>query len=77
VQTYPLGRPQYTEEWKWETAVWSQQGLVYAVGTFKKPVKMNFFQGAALEDTHALFNAGFVPPYLMMLDELSQSSIAW
>ncbi len=47
-----------TEEWKWDTAVWSHQGLVCSVGTFKKTVKMNFFQGAFLEDTHALFNAG-------------------
>ncbi len=50
--------PDITEEWKWETPVWSQQGLVCAVGTFKKAVKMNFFQGAALEDPHTLFNAG-------------------
>ena len=47
-----------TEEWKWETAVWSHKGLVCAVGTFKEAVKMNFFQGAFLEDPHKLFNAG-------------------
>ena len=50
--------PDIVEEWKWETAVWSHQGLVCAAGTFKKAVKLNFFQGAALEDTHKLFNAG-------------------
>ena len=50
--------PGITEEWKWETPVWSHQGLVCAVGIFKKGVKMNFFQGAFLEDTHMLFNAG-------------------
>ena len=50
--------PDITEEWKWETAVWSHKGLVCAVGTFKKAVKMNFFQGAVLEDAHKLFNAG-------------------
>ena len=50
--------PDITEEWKWETAVWSHQGLVCAVGTFKKAVKMNFFQGASLEDSKKLFNAG-------------------
>jgi len=50
--------PDITEEWKWDTAVWSHQGLVCAVGTFKKAVKMNFFQGAALEDPQKLFNAG-------------------
>ena len=50
--------PDITEEWKWDTAVWSHQGLVCAVGTFKKAVKMNFFQGAFLEDPQKLFNAG-------------------
>jgi hypothetical protein len=50
--------PGTTEEWKWETAVWSHHGLVCAVGAFKQTVKMNFFQGALLEDPHTLFNAG-------------------
>jgi hypothetical protein len=50
--------PDITEEWKWDTAVWSHQGLVCAVTTFKKTVKMNFFQGASLEDPQKLFNAG-------------------
>lgn len=50
--------PDITEEWKWETAVWSHQGLVCSVANFKKALKMNFFQGASLEDPHKLFNAG-------------------
>ncbi len=50
--------PDITEEWKWDTAVWSHQGLVCAVGAFKETEKMNFFQGASLEDPHKLFNAG-------------------
>jgi hypothetical protein len=50
--------PGITEEWKWETAVWSHRGLVCAVGTFKETVKLNFFQGAFLEDPQKLFNAG-------------------
>jgi len=50
--------PDITEEWKWETAVWSHRGLVCAVGAFKETVKMNFFQGAFLEDPQKLFNAG-------------------
>jgi len=47
-----------TEEWKWNTAVYSHNGLVIAVGAFKGNVKMNFFQGASLPDPHKLFNAG-------------------
>ena len=50
--------PDITEEWKWDTAVWSHGGLVVAVGAFKGNVKMNFFQGASLPDPHKLFNAG-------------------
>ncbi|HJT54907.1 MAG TPA: DUF1801 domain-containing protein [Ktedonobacteraceae bacterium] len=50
--------PGIIEEWKWNTAVWSHQGLVCSIATFKNTVKMNFFQGAALEDSHKLFNAG-------------------
>jgi hypothetical protein len=50
--------PDITEEWKWNTAVWSHQGLVCSAGAFKETVKMNFFQGAFLEDSHKLFNAG-------------------
>src|SRR5450432_3667017 len=50
--------PGITEEWKWDTAVWSHQGLICAVATFKKTVKMNFFQGASLADLHKLFNSG-------------------
>ena|SRR2546428_6267444 len=47
-----------TEEWKWDTAVWSQNGLVCAVGAFKDNVGINFFKGASLPDPHKLFNAG-------------------
>ena len=50
--------PDITEEWKWDTAVWSHLGLVCAVIAFKKAVKMNFFQVAFLEDPLTLFNAG-------------------
>src|SRR6267143_561895 len=50
--------PAITEEWKWNTAVFSHDGLVVAVGAFKGNVKMNFFQGANLPDPRKLFNAG-------------------
>src|ERR1700674_239624 len=50
--------PDITEEWKWDTAVWSHNGLVCAVGAFKDNVGINFFKGASLPDPHELFNAG-------------------
>jgi hypothetical protein len=60
--------PDITEEWKWNTAVWSHQGLVCALGAFKKAVKMNFFQGAFLEDPHTLFNAGLDAKTMRSID---------
>ena len=50
--------PELTEEWKWDTPVWSYKGNVVAVGVFKDHVKLNFFKGASLDDPQGLFNAG-------------------
>lgn len=50
--------PATTEEWKWGTPVWSHDGLVCAAAAFKDHMKLNFFQGAALQDADGLFNAG-------------------
>jgi hypothetical protein len=50
--------PDITEEWKWDTPVWSQKGNALAGGVFKDHVKLNFFKGASLEDPNGLFNAG-------------------
>ena len=49
--------PELTEEWKWDTPVWSYNGNVLAAGAFQDHLKLNFFHGALLED-HSLFNAG-------------------
>jgi hypothetical protein len=50
--------PGIVEEWKWNTPVWSCNKNVVAVGAFRDHVKVNFFQGALLNDPHGLFNAG-------------------
>jgi len=47
-----------TEEWKWNTPVFSKKGTVCALGIFKDHLKLNFFKGASLEDPDKLFNAG-------------------
>ena len=47
-----------TEEFKWNTAVWSAKGNVCALGAFKDHIKINFFKGALLPDLHHLFNSG-------------------
>lgn len=50
--------PGITEDWKWDTPVWSHNGPVCAAGAFKDHVKLNFFKGASLKDSHGLFNSG-------------------
>lgn len=50
--------PGLTEEWKWDTAVWTHKGNVCALAAFKNGVKINFFKGASLPDPKHLFNAG-------------------
>ena len=50
--------PELTEEWKWDTPVWSHKGNVVAAGVFKDHIKLNFFKGASLADPNGLFNAG-------------------
>ncbi len=50
--------PGINEEWKWETAVWSQNGLLCSAAVFKNHVKLNFFNGVSLADPKGLFNAG-------------------
>lgn len=50
--------PDITEEWKWGTAAWSQNGMVCSAAAFKDHVKLNFFEGAALKDPKGLFNSG-------------------
>ena len=50
--------PELTEEWKWETPVWSYEGNVVAAGAFKDHLKLNFFKGASLKDPKKIFNAG-------------------
>lgn len=51
--------PDLKEEWKWNPAVWTHNGLVCVAGAFKHHIKIIFVKGASLEDPHKLFNAGF------------------
>jgi hypothetical protein len=50
--------PDITEEWKWDSAVWTYKGMLCSAGPFKDHVKLNFFKGASLKDPKGLFNAG-------------------
>lgn len=50
--------PTLTEEVKWGAAVWTKNGLVCSAAAMKTHVKINFFQGASLDDPDTIFNAG-------------------
>ena len=50
--------PAILEEWKWDTPVWSRDGIVCTGEIYKQTVKLTFAKGAALADPHHLFNAG-------------------
>jgi hypothetical protein len=55
--------PEIVEEWKWRkpsnpgTPVWSRSGGICTGETYKKVVKLTFFNGAALKDPSGLFNS--------------------
>lgn len=49
--------PGIAEEWKWNTPVWSCNGIICTGETYKKAVKLTFAKGASLADPSRLFNA--------------------
>jgi hypothetical protein len=61
--------PEIQEEWKWNSPVWSHNGMVCSAGVFKKHVSLTFFKGADLEKETDLFNSSS--------DSKSTRSIIW
>ena len=49
--------PGVLEEWKWDTPVWSHEGILCTGETYRAKVKLTFPKGASLEDPSGLFNA--------------------
>ncbi|WP_428425769.1 DUF1801 domain-containing protein [Methylibium sp.] len=49
--------PEVAEEWKWNTPVWSHNGIICTGEAYKKVVKMTFAKGASLADPSSLFNS--------------------
>ncbi len=45
------------EEWKWNTPVWSHDGILCTGEAYKSVVKLTFAKGAALPDRSRLFNS--------------------
>lgn len=51
--------PEITEEWKWNSPIFSYKGkMACSLGAFKTHVGLNFFNGAELNDPEGLFNSG-------------------
>ena len=46
-----------TEEWKWNTPVWSHHGIVCTGEAYTKVVKLTFARGASIRDPSCLFNS--------------------
>jgi hypothetical protein len=49
--------PDVVEEWKWDTPVWSHDGIICTGESYKKAVKLTFAKGAFLKDPARLFNS--------------------
>jgi hypothetical protein len=49
--------PGMTEEWKWNTPVWSHDGIVCTGEAYAKVVKLTFARGASIPDPSRLFNS--------------------
>ena len=49
--------PDVVEEWKWNTPVWSHDGIICTGEAYKKVVKLTFAWGAVLPDPTGLFNS--------------------
>lgn len=67
--------PSSTEEFKWGTAVWANNGMICAVGSFKDHLKINFFQGASLSDPNKLFNSGLEAKKTRAIDIFEKDKI--
>ena len=67
--------PAIVEEWKWETPVWSHDGIVCTGETYKQIVKLTFAKGAFLADPHHLFNAGLTGNARRAIDLRAQDEV--
>ena len=67
--------PAIVEEWKWDTPVWSHDGIVCTGETYKHTVKLTFPKGAFLADPHRLFNAGLTGKVRRAIDLAEEDEI--
>jgi hypothetical protein len=67
--------PAILEEWKWDTPVWSHDGIVCTGETYKQIVKLTFAKGAFLADPHHLFNSGLTGNVRRAIDVRAQDEV--
>jgi hypothetical protein len=60
--------PDIIEEWKWNSPVFSKNGIVCSISGFKSHVKMHFFKGANLKDPGGLINSGETAKQMRSID---------
>jgi hypothetical protein len=68
--------PTITEEWKWNTPVWSSSGIICTGETYKKVVKLTFAKGASLPDASKLFNSSLDGSTRRAIDFAEDSRLA-
>jgi hypothetical protein len=67
--------PAIVEEWKWETPVWSRDGIICTGETYKQVVKLTFAKGAFLKDPRRLFNASLTGKMRRAIDLRAKDDI--
>ena len=67
--------PAIVEEWKWETPVWSRDGIICTGETYKQVVKLTFAKGAFLKDPRRLFNASLTGKMRRAIDFRAEDDI--
>lgn len=67
--------PAIVEEWKWETPVWSRDGIICTGETYKQVVKLTFAKGAFLKDPRRLFNASLTGRIRRAIDFRAEDDI--
>ena len=67
--------PAIVEEWKWDTPVWSRDGIVCTGEIYKEVVKLTFAKGALLADPRHLFNAGLTGNVRRAIDLRAQDDL--
>ena len=67
--------PAIVEEWKWETPVWSRDGIICTGETYKQVIKLTFAKGAFLKDPRRLFNASLTGKMRRAIDLRAEDDI--